>query len=120
MSLVASFISGGLVSLVLYFIVRTLTHKKRTDTNLSTNKVGASLSDINELQLALLNSFPAYISFKDKELAYIWANTPFSELLEIETSEIKGKSDFDYFSEDVALELKSEDQRLQINLFDRS
>lgn len=51
---------------------------------------------------ALLSSVPAYIYFKDTDLKYITTNNAYSEMLNISIEDIVGKTDYDFYSREIA------------------
>jgi|LGOV01.1.fsa_nt_gb PAS domain S-box-containing protein len=60
------------------------------------------LKQSNDEKAALLTSIPAYVFFKDKDAKYIYANRQLLDLIDLELEELKGKTDFDIFPNDLA------------------
>ncbi len=77
----------------LLMVLNDITERKKAEELL--------LQKNNEIN-ALLSSVPAYIYFKDKELNYITCNNAFADLMKIEVDKVIGKTDYDFFSEEIA------------------
>jgi PAS domain S-box-containing protein len=71
-----------------------------------------SLARKIEEQKALLSSIPAMVYFKNAELKYLVANTAFATFTETDLPDIAGKTDFDFFSEQVAENISEEDTKV--------
>lgn len=85
---------------VILSIARDITKRKNVEKQLQ-RKI--------EEQKALLSSIPAFVYLKDNKLNYITINDAFSEMIEISTDNIKGKTDFDIFPKDNAEKFREYD-----------
>jgi PAS domain S-box-containing protein len=64
-------------------------------------------------QKALLDSIPAFVYFKDRQLNYLTANQPVAKLLGLKrVEEIAGKSDYDLFPKEQADFFRQSDQQI--------
>ncbi|MBU2510928.1 response regulator [bacterium] len=70
--------------------------------------------ELEERQKALLSSIPAYVLFKDVNHKYTNANFAFLQLINAE-DDIKGKSDSDFFSDEMATMLEEQDKKILDN-----
>ena len=60
----------------------------------------------------LLNSLPQQIFVKDRNSRYVACNNAFAALLGIRTEEFAGKTDFDFFSAELAEKYRADDRRV--------
>jgi len=63
-------------------------------------------------QHALMNNIPDMVWIKDVNLNYLLCNKAFASTVEANLSEIEGKSDYDYWQEDLAERLHSADEEV--------
>ena len=71
-----------------------------------------SLHEREHTLQAILDNSPAVIYVKDKQGKYLLANNRLADLLNLKNQEILGKTDFELFPHDVALQLKQNDQEV--------
>lgn len=90
----------------LLMVLNDITERKKAEELL--------LQKNNEIN-ALLSSVPAYIYFKDKDLKYITCNPAFADLLFTDIEKINGKTDFDFFSEEIAKKRYSTEYQIIAN-----
>lgn len=67
--------------------------------------------DQNHLQFAL-DHVPSYVTIKDRNLRYIYANQPTLELFGCTEQHLNGKTDHDFYPSATALRLREIDQRV--------
>ncbi len=60
----------------------------------------------------LLDSLPAYVSFKDSKSVYMTANKKFCEAVGFSKREIVRKTDYDFYSRDTAIKYRADDGRV--------
>jgi PAS domain S-box-containing protein len=77
--------------------------KEKTKTQLS--------SELAELR-SILDHIPQNIFLKDKNLKYVNCNSVYAARLNIEPFEIRGKTEFDFWSEEVAQKHLADDKRI--------
>jgi len=88
---------------VVFNIIRDLTESKKSE---------ASLIESEKKYSTLLESLPQKIYHKDVNLKYVSCNENYSKELYIQPSEIKGKTDFDFFSIELAKKYRADDKRI--------
>lgn len=59
--------------------------------------------------LNLFNNLPQKIFYKDKDLNYLFCNENYARDLKIKSSEIQGKSDFDFYPKELAEKYRADD-----------
>ena len=74
-------------------INRDITERKRSE---------ETLREHSERQKALLDSIPAFVYFKDRQLTYLAANKALADILGIGVNEFAGKTDYDFFPKEYA------------------
>ncbi|MFO1476440.1 MAG: PAS domain-containing protein [Verrucomicrobiota bacterium] len=65
-------------------------------------KVEADLAETSSLLEALLENSPDYIYFKDRESRFVRYSNSLAKLFDADSKQLKGKSDFDFFTEEHA------------------
>ncbi|PPD31394.1 MAG: diguanylate cyclase [Methylomonas sp.] len=66
-------------------------------------------------QRALLDNFPFLVWMKDKDCRYLAINQVFADNFGIGVQEVTGKTDFDFFPDDIARGFRSQDQDVMTN-----
>lgn len=108
-------------------IVRSLavlidvTERKRAEEELklAKEKLRRYSSDL-ELQVkektreitGILKYMPAVVYIKDKEYQYVMVNSQFEELFDVRNKEIRGKTDHDIFSKEIAVQFRTNEVRV--------
>lgn len=82
-----------------------------TERKLIEDELKFAFKQTSELQKAL-DSVPVAVYMKDRNSTYTYANALTLELFNISISELKGKTDFDFFSDETARELISIDKHV--------
>lgn len=82
-----------------------------TERKLIEDELKLAFKQTSELQKAL-DSVPVAVYMKDRNSRYTYANVLTQEVFNATLSELKGKSDFDFFSEETARELISIDKQV--------
>ena len=85
-------------------------HSSREERN--RRKAEYEMYDIVEKQKAILSSIPAILYLKDKKLNYIMSNDIFANFVGCNAEEISGKSDYDFFSNKNAKQLRKMDEEV--------
>lgn len=93
-------------SVLWYGIISDVTERKLIEDELK-----YAFKQTSELQKAL-DSVPVAVYMKDRNSRYTYANALTLEVFNIALNDLKGKSDFDFFSEETALELISIDKQV--------
>ncbi|HEY3936180.1 MAG TPA: response regulator [Bryobacteraceae bacterium] len=87
------------------FAFRDITEQKRSERTLAQER---------NLLRTLIESLPDYIYAKDLEGRFILANSTLAHLVGVEhPEELLGKTDFDFFPEELAAQFRADEQRLQ-------
>lgn len=76
------------------------------------NKIKVHRADHEHNVESLMDSIPGFAFIKDSQLNYVHANSAFCNLLNIPQDEIKGKTDFDIFPEDLAKKYIQDDKKV--------
>ncbi len=71
-----------------------------------------ALRENQELLQAILDNSPALISFKDPQGRYIWVNQEYEIISNIPKEDVKGKTDYDIFPQDIADRFAGNDKRV--------
>ncbi len=70
------------------------------------------LMDMRKRQQTLLNALPQNIFMKDKSFNFYAVNEAMARNVDMDTEDIIGKSDFDIFSEDIAQQFRTADEKI--------
>ncbi len=62
--------------------------------------------------LSILKNTPAVVYIKDRNACYTYVNTRYEELFHVQIENIRGKSDYDIFPEEIAGQFQKNDQKV--------
>ncbi|MHC1760093.1 MAG: PAS domain S-box protein [Negativicutes bacterium] len=77
--------------------------------------IGLKKASAETLYRLLMDTIPMKIFYKDLNSVYIWCNDPYAKDLKIAAASIAGKTDYEFYREDLAEKYRVDDRRVMQN-----